>query len=146
MPRTEQFVANDKLISRTQNIILAQVVKAELKDDDRVLYTFKTVRRLKGQTSDTFALEGSNLSVGDLADFNSHFAPQFWMQARGRTSSFEDCEIHPAFSVRSIYLVFQDKPYHIRSFELITRSEGDHKTKDKCLQYVERSVASRITK
>jgi hypothetical protein len=141
VPPPEQHVPPKELMARTQNIVLAQVTSAELVRDYEVLYTFKRITNLSGATKDTFQLLGyPAIWEGENSNFNHHFDPAFWSDTRGRTPNDTDCQIHPSFSVGGTYLLFLDKPYHVKSFEIIIRTNGDKSTKDKWLQYVENNV------
>jgi hypothetical protein len=136
----EQRVSSKELIARTSNIVLAQVAKAELIADHEVRYTFKRITALSGSSDQIFTLMGSP-AIGEhqIGTFDHHADPIFWSKG-GRSPNDTDCQIHPAFSVGGTYLLFLDKPYHIKSFEQIIRTHGDKDTKDKWLQYVESNV------
>jgi hypothetical protein len=141
LPPPEQYVPSKELIKRTRHIVLAEVTKAEVVGDDEVLYTFKRIEVLSGAVADTFQFRGRPaIWGGDTDNFDHHFDPSFWKNNRGRTPNYEDCLIHPGFSVGGTYLLFIDKPYHVKSFELIIRIYGDNSTKDKWLQYVQANV------
>jgi len=135
----EQYTPPDDLISRTNNIVLAKVVGAEMQSDGySVLYTFQIVERLKGQIADRFQISGyPSIWEGENRRFNDHSDKEFWLNSGGRSANDTDCQIHPTFSVGGIYLVFIDRPYHVKSFEIIIRTHGD---KDKWLQYVESHI------
>ena len=141
-PPAQQLVPPDELIARTQNIVLAKVVEAEVQGDAyEVTYTFKTIRSLKGSASETFQIAGyPAIWEGANENFNHHSDEEFWSKSSGRLSSDTDCEIHPEFSVGGTYLVFLDKPYHRKSFEIIVRTGGKADMRDKWLQYVESRV------
>jgi hypothetical protein len=141
LPPPEQYVPPKELIKRTRNIVLAEVTKAEVVKDFEVLYTFKTLEVLSGAVAETFLFRGHPaIWDGDTSNFNHHFDPLFWENMAGRTPNYTDCQIYPGFSVGGTYLLFLDKPYHIKSFELIIRIHGDRSIKDKWLQYVQANV------
>ncbi len=62
--------------------------------------------------------------------------------AGARLDNEQDCEIHPSFAVGQTYLMFIDKPYHRKSFELIMRTNGNSLTQDKWLQYVKKAAVN----
>ena len=141
-PPAEQSVAPEALIARSRNIVLADVIKAELQADYKVLYTFREVTRLRGESVSTFTLVGRPAIWGGATEtFDNHSKEVFWSAGRGRTPNEEDCEIHPDFAVGGTYLLFLDKPYHVKGFELIIRTHGDASKKDKWLQFVESHVS-----
>jgi hypothetical protein len=139
LPPPEQNVPAKELISRTKNIVLAQVTKAELLHDVDVQYTFKRVKSISGSSAETFTLVGRRLEGGEVTTFSHHAERAFWSTG-GRSTNYEDCQIYPAFAVGGTYLVFLDKPYHIKSFEKIERTQGDKHSRDKWLQFVEDNV------
>jgi hypothetical protein len=139
-PPVEQNVTPEALIARTKNIVLAEVTRAEMIRGGEVLYTFRRVRTLAGRTDKTIILTGhAAIWEGDNETFNNHFDPSFW-EGRGRTPNDTDCRIHASFAVGGTYLLFLDEPYHVKSFELIIRTNGDKETRDKWLQFVERAL------
>ena len=137
VPPPEQSTAPDALIARTKNIVLARVVGARAAQNSyNVLYTLKNVRTLKGQAAGQFQVTGYPAILEDEnLSFNDHTDGQFWSNHVGRSPNDTDCEIHPTFSVGRMYLVFLDRPYHVKSFELITHAQGAKR--DKWLRYVE---------
>ena len=140
VPPVEQRVPPKELIARSKNIVLAQAIKAEILGGREILYTFKKIRSLAGRQEATFTLK-SYVAPWEEPNttFNHHSDPEFWEQG-GRSPNDVDCKIHPSFSVGSKYLLFLDQPYHIKSFELIIRTDGDKKMQDKWLQFVEENV------
>jgi hypothetical protein len=97
---------------------------------------FQVLAILKGPSSTTLEMDdvialpkpdpkNADKSV-DLQSqtFNDHHDKQFWRNGAGRTTPGPDCQIKPSFVVGQKYLVFQDKPYHVKSFEMI-RNEND---------------------
>lgn len=143
VPPVEQYTAADELISRTKTIALARVVKAELGSDKRnVEYSFEVITRLKGHAPENFNITGwSANGEGENIRYNEHADGQFWSNFGGRSSNAPDCEIHPAFVVGGTYLVFIEKPYHVKSFEIIQRYGGSASNRDKWLNYVQSKVA-----
>ena len=140
IPRPEQFVPAEQLLKRSKNIVLAEAIKAELQPDGLgVLYTFRAISQYRGIRQREFRLEGLPASPNgkDFERFVDHFDERFWSDSGGRSYPAPDCEIYPAFSLGTTYLVFLDKPYHIKSFEIVSSLAGNAATKDKWLQYVE---------
>lgn len=139
----EQTTPAEDLISRTTDIALAKVVRADASSDPwRVLYTLRTERSVKGHPPRAFQLLGERL-LGDVSTerFDEHRAPGFWTEYGGREHHDTSCKIQPSFIVGATYLVFLDAPYHNKSFEEIY-FEGDEKSeKDKWLKYVEDKIA-----
>ena len=135
-----QYTPPDELISRTTNIALAEVVRADAASNGwDVLYTFKTIKPFKGNIEPAFQILGS-ANFGDMSNwrFNEHFDEGFWDDRAGREFHDTACRIRPGFTVGGTYLVFLDKPYHSKSFEMILMTEGSADKKDKWLQYVEK--------
>lgn len=135
-----QYTPPDELITRTENIALAEVVRADAASNGwDVLYTFKTVKQLKGDAKPAFQILG-RANFGDMSNwrFNEHFDEDFWDDRAGREFHDTACRIRPGFTVGGTYLVFLDKPYHSKSFEMILMTEGAADKKDKWLQYVEK--------
>jgi hypothetical protein len=138
-PPAEQRTAPDELISRTNNIVLARVIAAkDVHDSYGVSYTFKTVRTLKGKAPSQFQISGHPaIWEGENRRFNDHSDKEFWSNGVGRSLNDTDCQIHPTFAVGGTYLVFLDQPYHVKSFEIIVRTNGNADVRDKWLQYVD---------
>jgi hypothetical protein len=135
-----QVASPDELISRTSQIVLAKAVSALANQNNEVTYRFITIKVLKGKAVEKFEILGHPLLEGDLHNFDHHNSEEFWKEYGGRVSGHTDCEIHPGFSVGGTYLIFLSKPYHIKSFENIFRANGNNKTKDKWLFYVEEKL------
>jgi hypothetical protein len=134
----EQITPAADLVKRTKTIILARVISAECKTNS-VDYTFQTISALKGTPPPEFIISGEPLIWGDwLTDYNHHTDERFWGNHFGRSPNDTDCKIRPSFSVGAIFLVFLERPYHIKSFELIIRTHGDQK--DAWLKWVEDQV------
>ena len=124
----------DELIARTTTIALATVVRAEMSGRD-VLYTFRTIRAIKGKSENEFQLRAeAALYPAQNNDFEGHSQNEFWSHRIGRASMDTDCKVHPSFSVGGTYLAFLDQPFHAKSFELIRVTTGDRQ--DKWLKYV----------
>ena len=141
-PPPEQHVPVSELISRTNEIVLARGIKAEIEENDwNVKYTFRTEKLLKGSVPARFSITGSPLYQGALNDFNHHRDKRFWESYGGRAFNGTDCEISPAFGIGLTYLIFLNRPYHNKSFELITRTHGSSLQKDRWLQFVEQHTA-----
>jgi hypothetical protein len=144
-PPALQRVEFSELVSRTKTIALAKVIGADLVEHgSAVRFRFETLRTLRGKHSPFFEMVGRSVEHEDQATtFSHHFEQDFWDRHGGRSPNSGDCEIYPTFAVGSIYLVFRDKPYHYASFERIVSYNGDERTKDKWLQYVEQRVAAK---
>ncbi|QBG47669.1 hypothetical protein EGM51_09780 [Verrucomicrobia bacterium S94] len=138
----EQITPPDELIQRSKRIVLATVVSAEfIEKDYDVIYTFKVDEKLKGEVKEQFTVIGRPLIWdGEAKMFDHHKEPSFWKNQGGRLFHDTDCEIYPSFSVGATYLVFLDKPYHRKSFELIIRTHGNPKIRDSWLSYVEQKI------
>jgi hypothetical protein len=138
----EQITPQDELIQRSKRIALATVVSAEfIEKDYDVVYTFKVEKILKGEVEKQFTIIGRPLIWdGEARMFDHHKDPSFWENQGGRLFHDTDCEIYPSFSVGATYLVFLDKPYHRKSFELIIRTHGTPKIRDSWLSYVEQKT------
>src|SRR5688572_18069307 len=75
----EQSVPPQDLISRTKNIVLAKVLKAEFFSEHHVEYTFTKITAISGASEQTFTLPGEPLLFGVQSDtFNDHTDPIFW--------------------------------------------------------------------
>lgn len=118
------IVPPEELISRTQRIALATVIRAELQDERRVLYTFRTDEPLKGKVDAEFQMPGG-ISYGNAInyDFDKHQQEAFWESPVGRLSHYPDCRIWPTFVVGATYLIFLDQPHHFKGFERIIQSD-----------------------
>ena len=140
----EQTTDPDELISRTKNIVLAKVVRADAGSSPwRVLYTLKTERTYKGNPPRAFQILGKRLlGPVSIETFDDHRDPAFWTKYGGRESHDTSCAIRPAFIVGATYLVFIDSPYHNKSFEEIYYTGDDHSEKDRWLDYVESTIAN----
>ena len=173
MPIASQLVLADKLISRTDNIVFAKLVNAEVMTEKErygdlhdkigkpvpdgvtplerwtwltqynkgnfppIKYTFEALEILKGGKHSKFEILGYSGLKGDES-YESHTNDLFWKKMGGRTSNhFASCVTMPNFDIGYNYLVFVDKPYHRKSFELIVDEE------DKWLQYVRDKVKER---
>ncbi|WP_411825376.1 hypothetical protein [Luteolibacter sp. AS25] len=132
----------EELVERSTTIVLARVVKAELSDETgEVIYTFSTMRALKGKPAASFTLTGDAMMwEGELQDFDFHQDAKFWEDNSGRMHHDTDCLIHPTFTVGTSYLIFPDAPYHRKSFELIIRTHGEKDVRDKWLSWVEETI------
>ena len=137
-PPPEQHVPVSELISRTNDIVLASAIKAEVAENGwNVEYTFRPEKILKGSVRKEFTIIGSPPYHGAIDDFDHHRDKHFWERYGGRASNETDCEISPAFGVGLTYLIFLNHPYHNKSFELIIRTHGSPLGKDKWLQFIE---------
>ncbi|MDC0598686.1 hypothetical protein OAP18_02445 [Gammaproteobacteria bacterium] len=140
MPPNEQHVPALELISRTNDIVLARAVAAELREDGFITYTLLTERVLKGNVPEEFKIIGFRTQQNSFSNFNDHFDDGFWNEYGGREVNFTDCEIYPSFLLGSFYLIFLNQPYHNKGFELIVKKQGSSSEKDKWLEYVESEI------
>ena len=124
-----------QLVDRTPNIALATVIRAEVSGQE-VVYTFQTLKTIKGEPRREFQLRGEpSLYPAQSDDFERHGKKEFWSyNTMGRLTMDTDCKVHPSFSVGGTYLAFLDLPFHSKSFELIHVTTGDQQ--DKWLKYV----------
>jgi hypothetical protein len=161
-------VSPDELISRTKNIVLARVIKADYLEPPKVdkdgkingvdefeyiinneiysvKYIFEVLDLIKGESQKFFIFNAYILmDDASLNHFDRHGQEIFWENnSVGRTQRSSDCELHPSFSVGFVYLMFLDSPYSFKSFELIRNYKSDDgpNYKDKWLAYVEAKVA-----
>ena len=151
----EQSSSSDELIERTDNIVLARVTAAKLISEEgmdlpffQVEYMFKTIETIKGQGEETFSIIGRPMLWGeDMESFRNgeaspvsltefHSEDKFWKSPVGRVKADPSCEIRPSFAVGSSYLVFLDKAYHQKSFELVNAYAPYSTVGDKWLAYV----------
>ena len=124
----------DELISRTETISLATVVRAEASGND-IVYTLRTVQPVKGSPESEFRITGEALLYPMQSEnFNNHTDQAFWSSRIGRVTMHPDCKVHPSFSVGATYLAFLDQPYHTKSFEIINVVRGERQ--DRWLKYV----------
>ena len=141
----EQIVPAKMLLDRSRTIVLAKVEKAEIlgRDSISVRYHFREIRSLKGDAPETFTIDGVSSAYGDsLDDFEHHYSEDFWADAGGRSWNDTDCVIYPSFAVGGTFLVFLDKPYHRKSFEIIIRTHGGEGVRDKWLTWVEEKTGA----
>lgn len=127
-PPAEQNVLSQELVSRTDNVVLARVTSAqETAPRGRIIYTLEVVETLKGNSNTHLQLVGARQWKGHHDSYSDHHDQVFWNNDGhyGRSSNGPNCEIYPSFSVGWSYLVFLDKPYHSRSFELIRNAKTD---------------------
>lgn len=116
-PKPDQVAAPEVLIKRSKNIYLADAFESSgAKVDFKVIEILKGKRRTRFQISGAFADE-----VG--TDFNGHRLESFWSKSGGRVQIEPNCEIVPNFQKGKRYLIFLDKPYHFKSFELIENGD-----------------------
>ena len=136
----EQIVCTKELIDRTKTIVLARVEKAEVLDKDSIAvrYYFREIRSLKGNAPETFTIDGvSSAYNGSMDNFEHHYSEAFWKDRGGRSWHDTDCVIYPSFTVGGTFLIFLEAPFHIKSFEFITRTHGGDGVRDKWLTWVE---------
>ncbi len=146
----EQIVSDAELVKRTKTIVLARVEKAELLGEDSisVRYHFRKIKNLKGDAPERFTIDGISSVYGDsLDDFDGHRKEVFWENGGGRSWHDTDCVIYPSFAVGGTFLIFLEKPYHRKSFELILRShDADEELRDKWLSWVETHTKAQVEK
>lgn len=136
----EQIVPAKELIDRTKTIVLAKVERAEVLGEDSisVRYYFREIRSLKGDSPERFTIDGvSSAYTGPLDDFEHHYSEAFFENSGGRSWHDTDCVIYPSFAVGGTFLIFLEKPYHRKSFEIIIRTHGGEGVRDKWLTWVE---------
>ena len=144
----EQMVPADELIKRTESIVLARVVAANLESTDgrnrvfhTVNYEFELIEVVKGESKEKFSLNGRPLMNGqDATSFSNHKDERFWDTSEGRVFRTMSCTITPSFAVGSSYLLFLDKPYHQKSFELVNAHKPYLIVTDKWLEYVKSKI------
>lgn len=142
----EQIVPAKELIDRTKTIVLVQVVKAELLGQDTldVRYFFREIQSLKGDAPETFYMDGVSVVYSNPLDhFEHHYDYGFWEDRGGRSWHNEACVINPSFAVGGIFLIFLEKPFHRKSFELIIRTHGGVGERDKWLSWVEEQIKTK---
>ncbi len=133
-PPPVQYQKASQLIARTKHIVLAKAENAQCINEYDVSYRFKRVENLKGKTKVNFHFLGITDDLKYNHSFNNHTDSEFWKEA-GRLYTSSDCHIYPSFTLGSTYLLFLDKPYHVKGFEKIENVRG--KNKDKWLSYVQ---------
>lgn len=117
-----------ELISRTNRIALAEVVKIDSVGEHQYEYQFELEERVKGNVDNSFSMTFENypspfVKKAPDKDFNQHRGGVFWDQNAARQINDTDCRMHPVFEKGSTYLLFLDKPYHWKSFEVIKSKE-----------------------
>ncbi|WII72745.1 hypothetical protein QJS83_02530 [Bdellovibrio sp. 22V] len=117
-PKPEQVADPVVLIKRTNNIYLAEALGSL---DGKV--DFKVIERIKGKKREKFQVPAL-ITEETGTDFKAHTLESFWSKSGGRGQIEPSCEIVPNFQKGKKYLVFLDKPYHLKSFELI-ETDGD---------------------
>ncbi len=128
----------DTMIERSWNIVLARVTSAELlesKNHNIVDYSFEVVETLRGNQKENFVIRGHRMEFNhDFSSFNNHTEELFWKRLIGRSHVYEDTAVVSRFSVGWTYLVFLDRPYHVKAFEEVSRDS------DKWLIYVKNKI------
>ena len=119
-PKAEQVSTPEKLVKRVNKIYLAEVVENSSKS-----FQFKVIETLKGKKKSNFRIDGVLAESNSETDFDKHSKEDFWGKSGGRMQVEPNCQITPSFSIGKKYLVFMDKPYHLKSFELITSVDSD---------------------
>ncbi len=139
-PPPVQYQKPSQLIARTKHVVLAKVKNAQCVNEYDVSYRFKTLETLKGANKANFQLLGITEEFLNSDNFNNHRDNEFWQQTGGRLYTSSDCQIYPSFIVGSTYLLFLDKPYHVKSFEKIDNNNDKGKNRDKWLSYVKHKI------
>ena len=140
----EQVADKRKLFERTSQIVLATVSEAKLDAaSGEVSYLFVADKVIKGDPIKTFNIVGDPLRYPEEAKtFQDHQDQKFWDGPDGRCSHHTDGKIYPSFAVGETYLIFLDKPYHNKSFELIQKLGDKPESRDKWLQWVESQIGA----
>ena len=147
----ERIVSADDLIRRTKNIVLAKVTDSDYTapkidmDSAPGVYGpttkifFEVIRIIKGTSEKTFDfMSYGKSSEASLNNYDDHKDPEFWKKETGMLGP---CSHNtPGFVLGSVYLIFLDEPYHVKSFELINNYDVGT-DQDKWLSYVEAKVA-----
>lgn len=130
----------DQLIDRSWNIVLARVVSARVSGGNgcgAVKYEFAVIEALRGNQKENFFIKGRKMhNLDEFSSFANHTENLFWSGSVGRMTVEEDTSIVPSFSVGWTYLVFLDRPYHVKAFEEVSAES------DKWLLYVRERIAS----
>jgi hypothetical protein len=138
-PDTNLVCETDTFIERSWNIVLARVISAEVSDCNShnvVDYCFEVVETLRGDQKENFCIRGHRMEFNhDFSSFKNHTEELFWKRSIGRSHVYEDTAVVPRFSVGWTYLIFLDKPYHVKAFEEVSRDS------DKWLIYVKNKIA-----
>ncbi|MEZ5813429.1 MAG: hypothetical protein R3E13_01680 [Alphaproteobacteria bacterium] len=151
----EKYADPLDLIKRTENIVLAKAIRAEVKshpdysglsEDEKLMaivdeeyffpvkYEFEVIEVLKGSPEKSFTLDGHVL--GNNSHYNNHEDKGFWENDEGRTIfAAGDCKRRDGFAVGSVYLMFLNEPYHRKSFERIVSFQNPE-NEDRWLSYV----------
>ncbi len=137
-PPPIQYQQISELIARNKHIVLAKVEGMRIVNNDKVSYRFKTLENLKGDNKTNFQLVGITEDSPNTNSFNNHRNNEFWQDTGGRLYTSADCQIYPSFTVGSTYLLFLDKPYHVKSFEKIENIRS--KNRDKWFSYVKNKI------
>lgn len=133
-PALEHTVPWQELVQRTGTIVVAEVLSAKpvvrattTINEGNTLYNVKVLETLKG--SDKTKLNTGIDLLGNPPprkadnDFTAHQETTFWKDNAGRTIVAPDCSLRPSLVVGAKYLLFVDKPYHVKSFENISNPE-----------------------
>lgn len=114
-PKPDQISTPEDLIARTSEIHLAKAQRSV----ESGLVEFEVIETLKGKNVPKFHLRG-HLQLGQSgSDFNRHRLDDFWMGSGGRASIGSDCQLTVSFTKEGTYLIFVNRPFHFKSFELI---------------------------
>ena len=141
----ERRIAAQELPERLE--FVRRMVAKEIPEIDydwsTVRYKFKSIETLIGPNPEIFDVVGTApREAEELSDFDGHAAPNFWSQPAGRAAWYPDCQFYPSFAVGQTYLMFLDKPYGGRSFELI-RVPPVGVSRDRWLHHVREQIRKR---
>lgn len=118
-PPREKIVSASELVKRSDSILLAKVVKLA-RQKGKTIYRFKVIEALKGKTTKSFSIVGEKPMEKFNSDFASHSDKKFWEVDSGRTTFRGDCTVLKTFNEGETYLIFPERPGHIKGFERIT--------------------------
>lgn len=152
-PAPEQTSPWPELVKRTDTIVLAQVVSAQPavktesttpaathaileSDEGNTIFKLKVLETLKGHSNPTFEMTGNLANEKAERTFAKHADKAFWSDGTGRSIISPDCTIKPAFTVGEKYLLFVEKPYHVKSFEKVSDSKDLWLQKVKSLVHI----------
>lgn len=139
-PEEEQIADVEVLVKRTKDILLSEVISIE---EDNV--KFKVIENLRDTPSlmgiivkyfsvlfeknenkkeEIFLMKNNNIPYKE-GDYNSHKESSFWVNTEGRVNIYPDCTLRPTFKMGKRYLIFNNPPYHFKSFEEVNTNEDE---------------------
>jgi len=142
-----QMTHPDELVLRSSDITVSRIVGANY-DKGTVFYTFEVIECIKGDLAVRHRGIIRGRPAGDRAVeiYDDHRDKSFWRRSAGRMFPDPGNRIHPSFSVGTIYLMFHNRPYHVKSFECIRLSDQSGDEGDRWLEYVRDAVKKPETK